>query len=406
MNKKTELINYCASKGIFEAAEIEKEIKKMADQCPAATATEKGLTTDEDKAYETMLIMKGTAPAPTASTNAATTAPVQAATTAQVANITKTLLAQTNDRAATSQSSVIDSYIFDKPAPAEIIPAGTQGILTEKGWTNFMKKIEDGTYTVCPDDDESVDADKRIASTTNFNLLKEAYEKKTPLEVYIGQRGTKPIGYNVRRGNVSGTAAQPEQMTREELKNFVILHTAGYILRSGNGPAVTLKQIKAKNDNTTPGAAQASRTVLSDVNKKAAVENNMFEVAREVTQEMKDTSQKAALKVRVFVKDKVNKDGTPKKLTKTFAVTASTHVTQLKEAYVDKFSTTDRGDNLASVPDQNKLAQLQLLQAKAIAELRNQASDPEGMVKLQAYAADLAKFDNASAGSQPVGAAL
>lgn len=404
--KHDQLVNFLAAKGIFEADAVEKEIAKMAEQCPAAVAAEKGLTSVDDKAYETMLILQGGAPSATASTGTAATDPVQSVTSAQVASITKTLLAQTNDRAATSQSTTIDSYIFDKPAPEEIIPAGTKGILTEKGWTSFMAKVESGEYTVCPDDDESVDEGKRIASTTNFNILKDAYAQKTPVDVYIGQRGTKPIGYNVRRGNTSGVAAQSEQMTREELKNFVILHTAGYILRNGDGPAVTLKSISSKNDNTAPGVKKAARTVLSDVNKKAAVNAGMFEVARQVTNEMKDTSQKAALKVRVIVKGKFQKDGvTPKKLTKTFSVTASTKVTEMKAAYVDKFSTADKGDNLASVPDKQKLAKLQMMQATAIAELRNKASDPEGMIELQAYAEDLAKFD-ATAGAQPANAAI
>lgn len=404
--KKTELINFLASKGIFEQADVEAEIQKMADQCPSATATEKGLTTVEDKAYETMMIMKGGAVSPTAGTANTQTQPVQAVTSAQVANITKTLLAQTSDRAATSQSTTIDSYIFDKPAPSEIIPAGTKGVLTEKGWENFMAKIDSGEYTICPDDGEEVDEGKRIASTSNFNTLKAAYAAKDPVEVHIGQRSTKPIGYNVRRGNASGTTAQPEQMTREELKNYVILHTAGYILRNGDGPAVTLKSIQPRNDSAHPGTTQSAKTVLSDVNKKAAVENGMFEVARQVTGEMKESSQKAALKVRVFVKGKTNKDGTPKKLTKTFSVTASTYTTELKDAYVDKFSTSDKGDNLATVPDKEKLAKLQLLQANAIAELRNKAADPEGMIKLQAYAEDLAKFGGASASAQPANATI
>lgn len=405
MDKKSALINYIASQGIFEQDAVEKEIAKMADQCPTATATEKGLTDAVDKAYEVMLIKQG-AESPTKSTGNGATAPVPTVTDAQVTSITKTLLSQTNDRAATSQSTTIDSYIFEKPAPDEIIPAGTKGILTEKGWNNFIAKIESGEYTVCPDDGEEIDEDKRIASTTNFNTLKAAFAAKTPIDVHIGQRGTKPIGYNVRRGNTSGTAAQPEQMTREELKNFVILHTAGYILRNGDGPAVTLKAVGAKNDNAVPGATRASRTVLSDVNKRAAIENGMFEVARQVTDEMKDTSQKAALKVRVFVKGKTTKDGSPKKLTKTFSVVASTHATEMKPAYVDKFSSTDRGDNLATVPDKQKLEKLQLLQAKAIAELRNKASDPEGMIKYQSYAEDLAKFDNAQGSAQPANAAI
>ena len=39
MNKKDQLVNYLASQGIFEAADVDKEIQKMADQCPTATAT-------------------------------------------------------------------------------------------------------------------------------------------------------------------------------------------------------------------------------------------------------------------------------------------------------------------------------------------------------------------------------
>ena len=57
--KKTQLGQFLLTKGILAPDKVEAEIANMAGQLAPATAAEKGLTSDIDKAYEVMMIQKG-----------------------------------------------------------------------------------------------------------------------------------------------------------------------------------------------------------------------------------------------------------------------------------------------------------------------------------------------------------
>lgn len=400
MNEKklAELKNFIVkTKGIINPTEQNDEIALMAANCPKATAEEKGLTTDVDKAYETMLIMQGTAVNPTLTqTPAVSTQPAPMISAQEELQISKTLLQQDADRRAVSANSSVDMLVFDRPAPSEYIKPGTTGMIVEKGWNNLMEKIKDGTYTVMPDDDDSVEADKRIASTTNFNTLKAAFESKTPVEVYIGNLVTKAIGYVIKKGTVTGTAATPERMRKERAEQFVVMETSGYILAGDTKPGLKLRYIKGKVDASNPGKSTQGKTVLADANKKAAIEAGSYVVSREVTSETADSTCKSALQFRVTVKGKFMKDGvTPQTRTIRVSLKSALPVLTRKPEFIDEFGTGEREANgdLLEVPTGDQAAKINDAQRHAIAQLRQKANDPAKVGELAGIEDKLKAFD-------------
>lgn len=399
--KKAELSKWLTTKGILLPADADAEIAKMAQQCPAATATDKGLTTDVDKAYEVMLIMQGSASvAPTETVAPVATAPVDTVSTAEKQQIARTLAAQGQDRAAVSANSSIDQLILDRPDPKDIIPAGTKGTIVEKGWQSLQDKINNGTYTVMADDSDEVEADKRIASTTNYNALKAAFENQTPVEVYVGSLNKKPIGYIVNKGTAVGEGTTPVQMTREQLEQFLVLDTAGYILASDVKPGAKLRYVKASTSKTDPGKTKPGKTMLADANKKAAIEAGSYDVSREKTANVETTTCKSALQFRVRIKDKFAKDGTTP-LTKTIRVSLKADLPTLerKAKYIDVFGTGIRESNgdLKEVPTADQAKKITEAQLSAIAALRAKAQDPLQIADLAGLADKLSAFDAPSA---------
>lgn len=397
MNKKAELAAYLVkSKGLLNPADQEAEIAKMAGLCPEATAREKGLADDVDKAYEVMLIQTNQQVAPTATVAPVATQPGAAISAQEELQISKTLLAQKDDRAAVSMHSSIDSLVLDRPDPKDIIPTGTKGMINKKSWETFIDKIEKGTYTVCPDDGEGVDPEKRIASTTNFNTLKAAFEAGTPVDVYIGKLATRPIGYIANLGNKVGKGAELKQMTREMMEQFLVMNTAGYILASDTKPGARLKYIQGHASNTNPGEQVQGKVILADANKKAAIESGSYEVSREATAEKTSQGCKSALQIRVTVKDKFMKDGTtPLTRTVRISLTAELPTVVRKPKFVDVFGTGERESNadLTSIPTGDQAKKISEAQRNAIAMLRKKAKDPMQLADVAEIADQLAAFD-------------
>jgi len=399
--KKSELASYLVkSKGLLNPADQDAEIKKMAEQCPAATAADKGLVDDVDKAYEVMQITLGGAVSPTATQAPSATQPTPSITAAEELQISKTLLAQNQERAAVSANSTIESLVLDRPDPKDIIPAGTKGTIVEKGWNSLMEKIEDGTYTVMADDGEDVDAEKRIASTTNFNALKAAFEAKQPVDVYVGSLNKKPIGYIINKGTAVGAANAPIQMTRENLEQFLVMDTAGYILASDTKPGAKLRYVKGKADPTNPGKSTQGKTILADANKTAAIEAGSYEVSREKTTTLASTGCKSALQIRVKVKGKTMSDGvTPLVRTIRVSLKADLPTLERKAKFIDVFGTGIRESNsdLTEIPSGDQAKKIAEAQRNAIAQLRQKASDPALVGELAGIADKLAAFDQAPA---------
>ena len=397
--KRAELGKYLMmTKGLVAPQAQDEEIAKMATLCPEATAKDKGLVDDVDKAYEVMQIQTGNqGVSPTATQAVSNVAPQSTLSSAESAQITKTIMAQSTDRFAVSEASSIERYIFDRPDPSEQIPNGTTGMIKKKSWENIMEKISSGEYTVKADDGEDIDADKRIASTTNFNQLKSAYENNQPVAVYIGELNKKPIGYEVIKGNAVGASQGVVQMDRNDMEIFLSVDAMGYIKSSDTKPGIKLKYVKSKSDPSNPAAAAAGKTVLADGNKQKAIESNSYVISKECTPEKKFQSAKSALQFRVVVKGKFKKDGTTP-LTRTIRVPldAEYYTLQRKAEFVDKFGTGERNTNsdMQETPTGQQLQKIQEASVYAIASLRQKSQDPTSMFNMGKELLDkLAAFD-------------
>lgn len=413
MDKKKELEQYIMKRdGIFEATEVEAQITKMASMLPSAIAEEKGLTTDVDKAHELMLIeTKQTAQpvAPTDTTSPQSTLPTSGITAKEELAIARTLFSQRETRAAVSANSAIEELILDKPDPHDIIPKGTEGMINEKSWKGIMDKIEKGDYIVKPDDGPEVDADKRIASTTNFEKLKAAQAAGKPVPVMIGKLNTNPIGYNVRKGSVTGQSQTIEQMKRSKLERFVVMETAGYILASESKPGVQLKYIKGRTDQNNPGVVTQGKTILADANKKEAIKAGSYVISREITKELEPTNCRSEMAFRVIVKGKTMKDNvTP--LTRTIRLTLKADIPTLKrkDEFIDEFGTGEKEGNaqLLNLPTEKQAQAIDNAQRKAMAMLRQKSLDPNTAASVADIQEQLMAFTGAGTEQAPAAAVI
>lgn len=409
MDKRTELTKYISvSKGIIDPAAIDAEIAKMAALCPPAQAQEQGATDDVDKAYITMSIETKSVPAtqPAGNVSAIATAPVVEMSMEESARIKRTLVSQGNNRVAVSESSSIDAIVLDRPAPAEIIPQGTTAVISKEAWDKIQAKLNapDG-YTVLPDDGEEIDADKRIASTSNFEKLKAAAAAGTPVDVYVGTQSTRPIGYLVKKGTVTGQDQTPEYMTRDELLNWVAAATAGYIVAKENASGVLLRKVKGGMDAKTH-QKKADRVVLADKHKSAAP----MEVSREVTTEKIPATLKSALCFRVQYKNKFLKDGvTPKTGVVRVSLKSEVFKAERKTKYIDKFGTGEKNNNkdFLAAPDEKQqekineaiALQISMMTAKAQGKLNPTTKE---LTEIDKFKTELAAFTGAgAAGANP-----
>lgn len=393
--KKAALAQYLVTKGILTPAEVDAEIAKMAGQLAPATAADKGLTTDVDKAYEVMSIEKGeNVPAPT-DTSAVVTQPTVAISSAEQMAITKTLVNQKKDRAAISANSSVAKFIFDRPAPIDQIPAGTKGIIKKEAWEKIEKAW---AGKVQPNSEE-------LASMDNYNTLKAAAESGTPVDIYRGELNKRSIGYLMNVGSVVGSGNQMKQMTREDAKNFLVLTADGYVLAGDTTPGLKLRYIKQKNDTRNPGRVIEARTVLAEANKAAAVEAGNYEVSREVSStETKEATCKSALCFKVDTgKAKANGTGNIMRTIRV-SVTATIPVLVRKDEFVDVFGTGEKASNadLKQIPEGKAAQNISVAQQHAIASLRRKLASPDTFSEVAEFAETLKAFDPASTAAPSV----
>lgn len=398
--KKSAIAQYLVSKGIVDPAEVEENIAKMAAQLAPATAQEKGLTTDIDKAYEVLQVSQGNATAPATATTAVTTAPTETISAAEKMAIAKGLVDERNDRMAVSANTTCEKYIFDRPAPQDWIKPGTVGKIDKESFEKLAEKWKGKVLA-----DDPADTEGGIPSTTNYNILAAAAENQTDVAVYIGKLNTKPIGYIMNIGSAVGSGNNVKQMTREQVNNFLTLEAAGYVLASESKPGLRLRYIKPKNDPRHPGKIIEAKTVLADANKKNAVEAGSYEISRMITGEMKMVSLKSelAFKVDTGVK-KANGEGNIIRVVRV-PVKAEIPVLARKPEFVDVFKSTEKvsNSNLEFIPEAgSKLAQnISEAQQLAIATLRQKLNNPEEYENVAQFADKLKAFDPVGGGVSP-----
>lgn len=374
--KGKKLTTYIAStKGVINPADVQAEVSKMAAQCPQATAEEKGLVTDVEKAYEVMLITTG-AQVPTATT-AVTTAPTAEMSAAAAQQIGRTLAAQQSERSAVTANTRCSKLVIDRPDPKEVITAGTKGEIKATSWNKLKEKIASGEYEVLPDDDDSVEESKRIKSQTNFKALDAAFASKSQVDVYIGNMNMKAIGVIMSKGSKTATGSVAEQQTLEHAKDFITLEGAGYVMASEKEPGLRLRYMKPKDSKTEVGKRIPGRTVLVITNKKATIESGNYVVSREVTPEVTAQSAKSALQFRVRHNNETLADGITKKVvTMRASLTASLPVLARKAEFTKEFGTGVRESNgdLINPPTEQQVQKINEAQLQAIQELRSKAA--------------------------------
>lgn len=386
--KRQEIAKYLAGKGIIAPADVEAEISKMGGMLAASVATQKGLTTDVDKAYEVMMTEKGAAtPAPTQTTEVVAQ-PTDTVSAAEKLAITKKLAAEKQDRAAVSANSSIEKLILDRPAPADQIPAGTKGIIAPETWDNIEKKWAGKIVT------DTAEADG-FDSMANYNALAAAAKNGTPVDVYIGELNKKSIGYMMNVGTAVGSGNAPVQMTREDASNFLTLQADGFVLAGDTTPGLKLRYVKAKASKTNPGQWTEAKTVLAEANKAAAIEAGNYVVSREVdSANVKETGLKSALCFRVDTgKPKANGEGN---ITKVVRVTVKAAIPQLvrKNEFINTFGTGERQSNgdLKSIPEGKQAQDISIAQQNAIAALCKKLNDPEHYNDVSKFADQLKAF--------------
>ena len=394
--KKQELAQFLITKGIIVPADVEAEITKMAGYLSTAIAEQKGLTTDIDKAYETMLTEKGqTSSVSPTQTTAVVSQPTETISAAEKLAITKTLLAQKQDRQNVSANTSCDKLILDRPAPADYIPAGTKGVISAETW----QKIEEKWAGRVLEDDEEV------ASRTNFEILRAAAKAGTPVDVHIGSLNKKAIGYMMSIGSVTGASNQQKPMTREQATNFVVLETDGYILAGEQTPGLKLRYIKPTASKTEPGKFTEAKTVLAEANKNNAIEAGNYIVSKKVDgTNVKEVGVKTALCFKVDTgKPKAN--GSDGNIIRTVRVTVKANIPQLVRIpeLIDVFGTGERNTNsdLKTIPEGKMLMNIAQAQQHAIADLRRKLNDPEQYTAVSDLADSLKAFEAGTAGPAP-----
>ena len=392
--KRTAITKYLITKGIIQPDDVAKEISNMANSYPPAAAAEKGITDEIDKAYEAMLL--ATKQSNPTATSGVSTQPTSTLSAAETRAINVQMNSEYEQRKAVTEASSVERLILDRPEPSEQIKAGTTMIINEDAFKNIDQKLANGEYKLLPDDAEN-------ANTTNYNTLKAAMTNKTPVEVYIGKMSTRAIGFEISHPTGVGAGTVTTQMTREDAQRFLVLDTIGYILASEKKPGLMLRHIAAKTKGI--GKAQNERSVLSEKNKKKAMENGSFVVSREVVNDLKATGVKSKLYFKVATNQQ-KKDGSgPVVRIIRVSGKADLPMLQRRPEFVDTFGTGVKVANsdLLNAPDKKMAENINKAQRFALATLVQKFNNGDAEV---AELSDRLKAFMAPAGGVAPGATM
>lgn len=387
--KQAELSQYFMTRGFFSEEDQKAQMEKLASQYPEVKAQEEGLTTVVDRAYAAYKAMNQPA-APTQGT------PTQVMPTASISDADKAFINSKlrNESAVRKQKTRgtrIVRLLLGKPAPDSYIAEGATGILKVDAFKNILEKIENGTYTVQPDDDAS--ATNAIASTTNFNTLKAAMAnpEQNPLAVYVGKMNTRPVGYVVNTIDSVGSNASDKAMTRAKFEKFMVLETDGYVLAaSATAPGAMLRYIDPKADTNNPGQVKPGRTVVVDKNKKEAIANGAYDIVTAAVNGSSVTATgKSALAFKVLVNGKTTSKGEP--IVRTIRVSLEIKVPEfaVKDVYADQFE-VKHDKTFTEELDNKTFGKIRDAQIKAIADLTKALGSAD--TSLDEYADDIQKY--------------
>lgn len=393
---KKALAQYAFAQGYVAPDDTEKFIDRLAESCPAAIATEKGLTDRLSKAYEAMQIENGKATIDVRSAAPATAMPAASVTAEEAQAIRSKLADDYQNLVTVSQNTSILKVVLDNVSPSDVIAQGTKGLISEKSWKSIMEKYADKVM-----DDDPADAPNPVASRTNFNALKQAFDGNTPVEVHIGKPSNRVVAVSIKTPASTGSGAAVQTMNMQELENFVTLETAGYVLATETTPGAKLRYIKETTDSRNPGAIRPARSVLALTRKAQAIEAGNVDVSRTVTNEVKEN---AACKSELCFRIDTGKAKTkgPGNITRLIRVTVNAPVkgTTRKPEYVEALgnvgSTKGAGD-LLTIPSKKDMEKINKAQVTNIAALRNKIMSGDDVAAQAKYGDALKAFGVQSA---------
>lgn len=394
---KSELVSYLAgTEGAISPEDIDAGIKRLASSVSDADVATLGLDTEVKKAYRAYQVMTGAGKASPATTQPTTPSTLPAEfSAAQKRAASQTLAAQTERNAITANSS-IENYILDRPAPTDYIKEGTMGTINVQSWKNFQDKVEKGDYVICEDDGADVDADKRVASKTNYAKICAAVESGEQLEVYRGDLNMRPLGYEVKVGTPVGESSAVKQMTREQLIQFLVLEAAGYILAQPGKPGAVIKYVEPKDTMDANGVAvrKEGHTALVDKNKAETREAHNYKISRDITDEVVATPCKSVLRIKYYDKNKTKDGVEPRVLTKRVSLSAPLPVLKRNVAYYEVFGKGERESNkdFKEAPSKEALKKIAEAHSKAILAAKREADTTEDGVLAAKLNEKLAAF--------------
>lgn len=363
------ITSYMLAEGIMIDTKVKERKEKLAADCPAALAQEKGAVTVDQKAYLTIMIMEGekNLETPATKTEGAPSMPASTLSSEEISAITAGLNTNRVQRQLFSTDTVITELVTDKPAPSELIAPGTTGTVNAKSWEKLEEKWKDKVL----EDDPS---EGGIMSKTNFATLKAAAAAGTPVEVQIGAPSKRPVAVVVQVPSEQGDAKKTVRQDLHEFQNWVVMSTIGYVAATANTAGAKLRYIKPSKDKKDPTVFKPARSVLVFTNRA----NATFVPSCDVTAEVKaDAACKSALAFKVDTGRKKADTVTPIYQTIRATVNAPVKMVKRKTEFVPCLGEVGRSKtagDLLTPPTAAAMKAISQAQVAAIASLQSKVA--------------------------------
>lgn len=201
---------------------------------------------------------------------------------------------------ANSLNTRLSALIFEKPA-MDVILAGinTFKVGNKAKTLERLNSLEEHIVNDA-DDIKIVINGKETTSRERFNMIKNMLAEDKDFEINKSTKLSKLIG--VQGTIAKGTESVNETLTTDEILNYIIAQTDGFIQSSESGApgaTITTTQVKKGKDGKHEDVVR-----LRILNRQGAIDTKKFVIATEAsTEEKTDYPVRSALTFRVYTYD-------------------------------------------------------------------------------------------------------
>ena len=242
------------------------------------------------------------------------------------------------DNAAYAEKTVINKLIADRSSTKELFGTAATFIPDQDKAKALLDKYRG---LVVDEKDEQLE-DGQKSSAVIFKELEDAITAKTPLHIRVSDKISKIIGVNITTGD-----GQTVQMTMEDLKEYMLFMTNGFVAAHDGLPGA---QTSTTTKQEKKDAVKITQARVRLLNRKETEEQKNIEVSTEkdgTTMSMYNV--RSDLSFKVYVMDGQNKvlknPGSAKPVYKlrTISIPGRIEAPKLvrKSAYVEKFPLQD-----------------------------------------------------------------